>query len=269
MHQATVERHTPEDLRLEPGYALWARLRAGDRSVRDQLVERYAPLVKYVIARTSISLSATLDADDVLSAGTVGLLQAVDRYDPDQGVRFETFGLQRIRGAIVDAIRSVSPLSRGANRRARQLEDASAVLSQELGRPPTRAELAQTLNVSEPEISRLLVETRHVTVSIDGPGAQNDDDSTWTLRDLLTDPTEPSTADLVEERELVQRLGSAMDALPDRDRLLLTLHYRQEISLKEVSRVINVSEARASQLHAAAVNKLRTALPTTRVPALV
>ena len=84
---------------------------------RDELVERYAPLVKYVIARTSISLSVTLDADDVLSAGTVGLLQAVDRYDPDQGVRFETFALQRIRGAIVDAIRSVSPLSRGASRR--------------------------------------------------------------------------------------------------------------------------------------------------------
>ena len=91
--------HTPEDLRKEPNYPIWVRLRAGDRGARDELVVKYAPLVKYVIGRMAISLPAAMDSDDVLSAGTVGLLHAIDRFDPDQGVRFETYALQRIRGS--------------------------------------------------------------------------------------------------------------------------------------------------------------------------
>src|SRR5918911_1435618 len=101
--------HTPEDLRKEASYPIWVRLRSGDRTARDELVVRYAPLVKYVIGRMAISLPAAMDSDDVLSAGTVGLLHAIDRFDPDQGVRFETYALQRIRGAIIDTIRSLSP----------------------------------------------------------------------------------------------------------------------------------------------------------------
>ena len=124
--------HTPEDLRKEPNYPIWVRLRAGDRSARDELVVRYAPLVKYVIGRMAISLPAAMDSDDVLSAGTVGLLHAIDRFDPDQGVRFETYALQRIRGAIIDTIRSLSPLSRGAGRRARLLDET------EIGRASCR-----------------------------------------------------------------------------------------------------------------------------------
>src|ERR1043166_9822167 len=120
--------HTPEDLRKEPNYPIWVRLRAGDRAARDELVVRYAPLVKYVIGRMAISLPGAMDSDDVLSAGTIGLLHAVDRFDPDQGVRFETYALQRIRGAIIDTIRSLSPLSRGAGRRARLLDERTAAL---------------------------------------------------------------------------------------------------------------------------------------------
>src|SRR5438094_6594098 len=114
--------HTPEDLRKEPNYPIWVRLRAGDRGARDDLVVRYAPLVKYVIGRMAISLPAAMDSDDVLSAGTVGLLHAIDRFDPDPGVRFETYALQRIRGAIIEPIRRLSPLSRGAGRRRRVLD---------------------------------------------------------------------------------------------------------------------------------------------------
>src|SRR2546430_11833641 len=118
----------PGDLRKEPNYPIWVRLRTGDRSARDELVVRYAPLVKYVIGRMAISLPAAMDSDDVLSAGTVGLLHAIDRFDPEQGVRFETYALQRIRGAIIDTIRSLSPLSRGAARLARMLDEATAAL---------------------------------------------------------------------------------------------------------------------------------------------
>ena len=118
--------HTPEDLRKEPNYPIWVRLRAGDRSARDELVVRYAPLVKYVIGRMAISLPAAMDSDDVLSAGTVGLLHAIDRFDPDQGVRFETYALQRIRGAIIDTIRSLSPLSLSPHVRSVRLSGSAA-----------------------------------------------------------------------------------------------------------------------------------------------
>src|SRR5215470_15856452 len=144
--------HTPEDLRKEPNYPIWVRLRGGDRGARDELVVKYAPLVKYVIGRTAISLPAAMDSDDVLSVGAVGLLHAIDRFDPDQGVRFETYALQRIRGAIIDTIRSLSPLSRGAGRRVRLLDETAAALAQTMGRAPTQEELAAELGVDLTEL---------------------------------------------------------------------------------------------------------------------
>src|SRR4030088_1538863 len=122
--------HTPEDLRKEANYPIWVRLRSGERGARDELVVKYAPLVKYVIGRMAISLPAAMDSDDVLSAGTICLLHAVDLFDPEQGVRFETYALQRIRGAIIDTIRSLSTMSRTAVRRMRLLEETTAAREQ-------------------------------------------------------------------------------------------------------------------------------------------
>jgi RNA polymerase sigma factor for flagellar operon FliA len=256
--------HTPEDLRKEANYPIWVRLRSGDRAARDELVVRYAPLVKYVIGRMAISLPAAMDSDDVLSAGTVGLLHAIDRFDPEQGVRFETYALQRIRGAIIDTIRSLSPLSRGAGRRARLLDETAATLAQRLGRAPSQDELANELGVDMAELGRMLLESAHVIVSLDGASAGGDDEGdVQSLRDLLHDPDEAGTDEVVEENELIERLGSAIEALPQRDRLVLNLYYHEELTLKEISKVIEVSESRVSQIHTAAVMKLRALLRTT------
>jgi RNA polymerase sigma factor FliA len=258
--------HTPEDLRKEPNYPIWVRLRAGDRGARDELVVRYAPLVKYVIGRMAISLPAAMDSDDVLSAGTVGLLHAIDRFDPDQGVRFETYALQRIRGSIIDTIRSLSPLSRGAGRRARMLDETTAMLAQRLGRAPTQEELARELGVDQTELGRMLLESAHVIISLDGAGSGGDDEGeVQSLRDLLHDADEAGTDEVVEENELVERLSSAIDSLPPRDRLVLNLYYHEELTLKEISRVIEVSESRVSQIHTAAVMKLRALLRTSQL----
>jgi len=253
--------HTPEDLRKEPNYPIWVRLRAGDRGARDELVVRYAPLVKYVIGRMAISLPAAMDSDDVLSAGTIGLLHAIDRFDPEQGVRFETYALQRIRGAIIDTIRSLSPLSRGAGRRARLLDENTAALAQRLGRAPSQEELAQELGVDQAELGRMLLESAHVIVSLDGAGSGSEDDGeVQSLRDLVHDPNQAGTDEVVEENELIERLTAAIDSLPQRDRLVLNLYYHEELTLKEISRVIEVSESRVSQIHTAAVMKLRALL---------
>jgi len=258
--------HTPEDLRKEPNYPIWVRLRAGDRGARDELVVRYAPLVKYVIGRMAISLPAAMDSDDVLSAGTVGLLHAIDRFDPDQGVRFETYALQRIRGSIIDTIRSLSPLSRGAGRRARLLDETTAILAQRLGRAPTQEELARELGVDQSELGRMLLESAHVIISLDGAGSGGDDEGeVQSLRDLLHNADEAGTDEVVEENELVERLSSAIDSLPPRDRLVLNLYYHEELTLKEISRVIEVSESRVSQIHTAAVMKLCALLRTSHL----
>jgi RNA polymerase sigma factor FliA len=207
-----------------------------------------------------------MDSDDVLSAGTVGLLHAIDRFDPDQGVRFETYALQRIRGAIIDTIRSLSPLSRGAGRRARLLDETTSALAQRLGRVPTHDEIARELGVDQAELGRMLLESAHVIVSLDGANSGGDDDGeVQSLRDLLHNPDEATTDEVVEENELVERLSLAIDSLPPRDRLVLNLYYHEELTLKEISRVIEVSESRVSQIHTAAVMKLRALLRTVQL----
>jgi RNA polymerase sigma factor for flagellar operon FliA len=247
--------HTPADLQLDPNYPLWVRLRAGDASARGELIARYMPLVKFVIGRMAISPSGAFDVDDVLAVGTIGLLHAVDRYNPDQGVRFETYAQQRIRGAIIDAIRSFSPMSRTGLRRLRLLDDAAASLTQQLGRAPTRRELAVELDVSMPELERLLVESTHFVVSLDD-GADDDSDAP-SMRDLLHDPNaRPIDDEVFEPDEIVHLLSSAIESLPERDQLVLNRYYKEERTLKEISRQIEVSESRVSQIRSAAVAKL-------------
>src|SRR5579859_1144347 len=226
--------HTPEDLRREPSYPIWMRLRDGDVSARGELVVRYTALVKYVIGRMAISPSGAMDADDVLAAGTIGLLHAVDRFNPDQGVRFETYALQRIRGAIIDAIRSLSPISRGALRRVRLLDEATARLTQHLGRAPTRPELAAELGVAMDELGRIHLESTHFVVSLD---AGTDDDDASSMRDLLHDPDALAIDDEVfEPDEIVGRLHSAIESLSQRDQLVLNHYYKKELTLREIGR---------------------------------
>jgi RNA polymerase sigma factor for flagellar operon FliA len=251
--------HTPEDLRREANFPLWVRLRDGDRSARGDLVARYTPLVKYVIGRMAVSPCGALDSDDMFAAGMIGLLQAVDRFNAEQGVRFETYALQRIRGAIIDAIRSISPVSRTSLRRGRLLEDATAALTQLLGRAPGRRELARELGVSTAEVERMQVESTHVIVSLDG--ARDAEGDSPSIGDLLHDPNELAIDDdLREPDEMVGRLHLALESLPDRDRLVLNHYYDQERTLKQISRVIDVSESRVSQIRSAAVEKLSVML---------
>jgi RNA polymerase sigma factor for flagellar operon FliA len=241
-------RHT-EDLPDEPSTQTWLRLRGGDRSARDELVAGFAPLVKYVIRRMALSLPPAMDVDDVLSAGTLGLLHAVDRFDPDQGVRFETYALPRIRGAIIDALRALSHLSRGAGQRARRLDETTAALSQRLGRVPTQDELARELGCDQVELGRMRLEAAHAIVSLDAEAQP--------LREQLRDPDAAASG---AGDGLADQLSSALETLPARDRLVLELYYQQELMLKDISRVVEVSVSRVSQIHTAAVTKLRARL---------
>ncbi len=208
----------------------------------------------------AVSMPGLLAAEDILSYGTVGLIQAVDRFDPYQGVKFETYAIRRIRGSIVDAVRSLQQLSRDANRRVRDVEQAYDGLVQELGRAPENEEVAERLGLSMDELHSTLVEASTAVVSLDSPLGDVGDGECPSLIDQITDDNEPDVSAQVEREQLVQALMRAIEQLPERDRLVINLYYYEELTLKEISAVLGVSTSRVSQLHAAAVFKLRAAL---------
>jgi RNA polymerase sigma factor for flagellar operon FliA len=234
-----------------------------DPALREQLILRYAPLVKYVVGRMVVSLPGLLSHEDILSYGTIGLIQAVDRFDPALGVKFETYAIRRIRGAIIDAIRSLHPLSRDANRRGREIEQAYDVLVQELGRTPEDQEVCDRLGLSLDEFHQRLVEASASFVSLDVPAG--DDGEKSPLIEQLFDADAPDVPEQVERHELYRALVDAIEDLSERDRLVISLYYYEDLTLKEISEVLNVSTSRVSQLHASAVLKLRSSLRASRV----
>jgi RNA polymerase sigma factor FliA len=231
-----------------------------DRDVRDQLIMQYAPLVKYVAGRMVVSLPGLINNEDILSYGTIGLIQAVDRFDPAQGVKFETYAIRRIRGSIIDAIRSLHPLSRDTNRRAREIEQAYDELTHSLDRTPEESEVAEHLGLTMAEFRTQLMETGTTIVSLDTPLGDVGDEERTSLVDQIADEDEVDVSDQVERADLRGRLVKAIERLPERDRTLISLYYYEELTLKEISEVLGVSTSRVSQLHAAAVFKLRSAL---------
>lgn len=246
----------------------WLQLRATrDAALREQLILQYAPLVRYVAARTPASLPGLVGPEDVLSYGTIGLIQAVDRFDPTQGVKFETYAIRRIRGSILDAIRGLQPASRETTRRARELEQAFDLLAQQLGRAPEEREVADQLGLSLEELRALLVETSVTTVSLDAPLAGLVEGEHTALADQLVDEDQPTVEEAVDRRQLERSLARAIEQLPERDRLVITFYYYEDLSLKEIGAVLEVSVSRVSQLHAAAVLKLRGLLRAARTQA--
>jgi RNA polymerase sigma factor for flagellar operon FliA len=229
-----------------------------DTALRDELILRYAPLVKYVAGRLSAFLPPGFDGEDLLSHGTVGLIEAVDRYDPDQGTKFESFAVQRIRGAMIDALRQLSLLPRATVRQVRALDEAVATLEGELGRAPTTTELAQRLGLDERSVGEVTAAANLSLLSIESTTIGGEE-SSLTLLDTLAGDAEDFTARL-EKKELVAALAQAIDRLPKREKLVLALYYNEELTLKEIGKVLGVTESRVSQLHSAALSRLRTAL---------
>ena len=226
------------------------------------MIVQYAPLVKYVVGRMAVSMPGVLGSEDIISYGTIGLIQAVDRYDPSVGVKFETYAIRRIKGAIIDAIRSLQQLSRDASRRARDLDHAYDELTQTLGRMPTNREVADHLGLNAEEFAAGAAGRQHVgrvagharlarrrgrrPAVAAGADRGRGHARPWTTRWSASTCT--------------SALVQAIQDLSERDRLVVNLYYYEELTLKEISEVLGVSTSRVSQLHAAAVFKLRAAL---------
>jgi len=231
------------------------------RELRDELITQYSPLVRYVVGRLGIPQTSLLDADDLVSYGIIGLINAIDRFDPSRGVRFEAFATPRIRGAVIDQLRVLNWLPRSAVARVRQIEAALAELEQRLGRPAKEQEAAAQIGVSIQRYRQMLLEMGIVVLSLDAPlGSLMQDDEVTSLSDLIEDSARPGPAQQVEHLEILALLDAAVHHIPERERLLLSLYYREELTMKEISRLMNVSESRVCQLHMQAILRLRSAL---------
>ncbi|MCA9846488.1 MAG: FliA/WhiG family RNA polymerase sigma factor [Dehalococcoidia bacterium] len=237
--------------------ALWERyFDEHDPAVREQLILQYAPLVKYVMGRLAISLPAILDYEDILSFGTIGLIEAVERFDHTKGVKFETYAIARIRGAIIDALRSLDRLPRSVRQKARDANEAILRLTNELGRDPTDEEVAEAMGVTPDVYRQTQVESSWITVSLDTLGASDGEEDTGGAMAVADPDGEDFSADL-ERQELIGDLALAIRDLPDREQLILSLYYKEELTMREVSEVLGISESRVCQLHARALTRLR------------
>jgi RNA polymerase sigma factor FliA len=241
---------------------VWARFAATrDPALRDELITTYAPLVRFVVGRLGIPPSCMLDSDDLLSCGTIGLINAIDRFDPARGSRFESFATTRIRGAVIDHLRTLNWLPRTAMARIRQMEYAIANLEQRLGRPPREDEIAEEANISTSRYRQMLQEAGTIVLSLDAPlGPLAQEEGLTSLADLLEDERSPEPDEQIEAKELMALLHVALNELPERERMLLALYYREELTMKEISKIMNVSESRVCQLHIQAILRLRNAL---------
>ncbi len=237
---------------------IWAEfVETRQQRLRDELILEYTPFVRFVVGRLGIPPTSLIEMDDLLSYGTIGLINAIDRFDPARGIRFEAFATPRVRGAVIDHLRTLSWLPRTAASRVRQIEQALSGLEQRLGRPAKEEEVAAELDVSIERYRQMLLDASMTVLSIDVPLATIHDDETMTLRDLLEDRDTLGPDEETERRELVTALSSAIDQLPEREQLLLALYYQEELTMKEISKVMSVSESRVCQLHMQTIIRLR------------
>ena len=243
--------------------ALWRAYKSnGDQTARDRLILSYSPLVKYVAGRLGSGLPAHVDEGDLVSYGLLGLIGAIERFEPERDIKFETYAVARIRGSIIDELRSLDWVPRSVRARAREIERSLTQLEAKLGRAPTDEEIADSLGITEDELQESLLEISRTSIAAL--------DELWTssshggdpvaLIDTIPDEESAGPQDAMAHTELQEALAEAIAHLPERERLVVTLYYYEELTLREIGEVLGVTESRVSQLHTKAVLRLKAGL---------
>ena len=231
-----------------------------DPEGRNELINHYSYLVKITAGRLVANTPYGLERDDLVGAGVVGLIKSIDQFDPTRDVKFETYAIALIRGAILEMLRDEDWVPRSIREKLRALDRAIVKLETEAGRPPTGRELSEYLGISEQDVSDLLVRMSRTTVfSLDDILTSGDNDDHIHFIEMLVDE-QANTGGEVEGRELRRLLSGGVEQLPDRERLVVALYYFEGLTFKEIGRVLNVSESRVYQLHTQAMSRLRAHL---------
>ena len=244
--------------------ALWREYtQKRDQATRDRLILTYAPLVKYVAGRLGSGLPAHVDENDLVSYGLLGLIGAIERFDPNRDIKFETYAIARIKGSIIDELRAMDWVPRSVRSRARDIERAIGELERKLHRAPTDEEISEKLGVTTDELNDSLTEIGRSsiaaldelwTISSGGGGDQ------VALIDTIEDTAGPEPQSELAQTELKEALGEAIARLPEREKLVVTLYYYEELTLREIGEVLGVTESRVSQLHTKAILRLKARL---------
>ncbi len=239
---------------------MWARYRdTASRSDRDQLIVNYSPLVKYVAGRVAVGLPQSVEHADLVSYGMFGLIDAIEKFDPERGFKFETYAISRIKGAILDELRSIDWVPRSVRAKARALERSYAKLEAEHARPPSDAELADALEMTEDQLQILLAQISFVGMAaLDEVLAMGGErGEAITLGDTIADGGDGPVGSF-EVEETRQLLATTINRLPEREKLVLTLYYYEGLTLAEIGGVLGVTESRVCQIHTKAVLHLRS-----------
>lgn len=235
-----------------------------DKELKDKIIIQYIYLIKYVVGRLRITLPNTISTEDIAGYGVEGLIDAIEKFRPERNVKFETYALLRIRGAVIDRIRSLDWVPRGAQKRFKKIHQAIATLQGRLGRQPRTEEIAAELELPKEKVEASIAEMEsHTLISIydkrDSSGESAE------IIDTIQDKNIDDPLVQLENRDVKNELSRALGKLPERERMLLALYYHENMTLKEIGGILNISESRVCQLHAQAVMKLRKLLSAREV----
>lgn len=242
---------------------LWERFKEDDdQSAREELILNYSPLVKYVAGRVSVNLPHSVDSCDLISYGMFGLIDAIEKFEPGRGFKFETYAISRIRGAIIDELRALDWVPRSVRARARDIEKAILALENTLQRTPEDEEVACELGISLRELHDIYSKLSYTSVvsfeDMWSPTADRDDKNT--LASFIKDERAEDPVRAFESEETKEVLAEAIERLPERERTVVALYYYEGLALKEIGQILGVTESRVSQLHTKAVLRLRARL---------
>jgi RNA polymerase sigma factor for flagellar operon FliA len=224
---------------------------------RDALITKYAHLVKYVVGRLGVSIHGVFDHEDAMQAGVLGLLRAIDAYKPDSVASFESYAIVRIRGSILDAVRSLDPVGRAAREAARAIAAAIRDLQAQLGRMPDETEIADHLGITVERYRDRLAAASVVTISLDEPDGHGESDEPSAIAESAIDPQAIDPEDEATRRDDLVSLAREIGRLGERQQLILSMYYRDELTFKEIGGVLGVTESRICQIHTETVLALR------------
>jgi len=238
---------------------LWAEYKKGrDQDLRDKLIIQYSPLVKYVAGRVGVGLPRNVEQSDLVSFGVFGLIDAIDKFDPARGYKFETYAIARIKGAILDELRSIDWVPRSVRSKARTLERAMGKLEAEHHRAPTDEEVADEMGVTGQQLQTTLSQISFVGVAaLDEMLSGGERGESVTLGDTVADQGDGPMG-VYEVEEMRQILAESINRMPEREKIVLTLYYYEGLTLAEIGRVLGVTESRVCQIHTKAVLQLRS-----------
>lgn len=231
-----------------------------DQKIRNYFIEKYAPLVKYVAGRVAMNVPNSVEFNDLVSYGILGLIDAIDKFDPTREIKFKTYAVTRIRGSIYDELRAIDWLPRSVRQKAKEIERTIADLEIRLGRSAKDEEIAEQLGVSLQEFHTLLLRVSgNVLVSIDENWFINDgsDNAPMSIEDTLESSDADNPEVVAEKDEIKKLIARALMDLPDREKQVLILYYYEGLTLKEIGSILSVTESRVSQLHTKAIMRLR------------